>query len=235
MAARYWASKVVGLAAALVAITFTLDVPAWGDFMFFHGGHSYLTVTTPATWANAAASAKSRQFAGVFGQLARIDNAAENSAIFSALMAHIPVGSFTSTDAPDGGRRKDVWLGATDRQTEGRWIWDGDADGTGDRFCSTKTGSPVGGLFNKWGINNSGVQAEPDNFSPGQDAAGISLNGWPQGTPGSFLGQRANGTTWRNRTRFITSWNLPPCCPVTSTPMATSTAVISTSGGRPTV
>jgi hypothetical protein len=33
------------------------------------------------------------------------------------------------------------------------------------------SGNPVGGLYNNWGN-------EPDDFGGGQDALGLSLNGW---------------------------------------------------------
>ena len=110
-------------AVVLSAGVLTTVLSGWAsaDFMFFHGGHSYLTVTTPDTWASAAADATTRQFAGEFGQLARIDDQVENDAIQAALLANIPAGDFGRTVAPDGGGGSFVWIGATDRQSEGQW------------------------------------------------------------------------------------------------------------------
>jgi hypothetical protein len=149
------------------------------ELWFSHDSHTYEIVKTARTWANAAADAVSREYNGVSGALVRIDNAAENAAVFSHLIAAIPSSEYTETDASDGGGGAYAWIGATDRITEGAWIWDGDANNSGDQFWSGgKTGSPVGGLYSNWGTVG-GVQNEPDNYN-NQDAAAISLNGWPK-------------------------------------------------------
>ncbi|TWT87410.1 hypothetical protein Mal64_29490 [Pseudobythopirellula maris] len=169
-------------AAALAALASS----AQADFMFYHDGHSYLTVTsTPSTWAGAAADAASREFGGFTGALARIDNEAENDAIYTAMKLNIPIGDHSLTTAPDGGGGAYVWIGATDRALEGQWIWDGDGDGAGDLFWQgDENGVAAGGLYEDWGT--TGAQNEPDDFSNNQDAAGISLNGWPLGLAGQW-------------------------------------------------
>ena len=93
------------------------------------------------------------------------------------------------TRAPDGGNGSYVWIGAQDITVEGRWIWDGDFDGVGPLIgtgtFSTWVTAP--GAYQNWGINPAtGLQREPDNGFGNQNAAGISLNGWPFGTPGQW-------------------------------------------------
>ena len=169
---------------AIGAVVFTtvIAVPARADFMFFHGGHSYLTVTTSATWAAAAGDAATRRFAGVSGTLARIDDGAENAAIIAALLANIPPGDFGNTSAPDEDGAF-VWIGATDRQNEGQWLWDGEADSAGDQFwqaCPTgsfcdQVGWPIGGLYNNSFASLHKFEPDDGFFSMTQDAAGVSL------------------------------------------------------------
>ena len=178
-------SVVSSSAMALIALV-TWVSPARADFSFVLNDHTYDVITTPRTWTAAAADAASRTLNGVTGALARIDDRAENDAIFNQLIANIPSSSFKNTTAPDGGGGAYVWLGGTDRRKDGTWLWDPTNSGTGDQFWSGKnTGSAVGGLFFNWGTT-AGHQNEPDDFGGTQDAAGISLNGWPLGVRGQW-------------------------------------------------
>ena len=146
--------------------------------VFTYNGHTYEIVKEARTWIDAAKAAAKREKYGVAGALVRIDNAAENQAIYKHLIEAIPPSEFPNTNAPDGGGGAYVWLGASDRLHEGKWIWDVNGDKHGDPFWSGgKNGSPVDGRYYNWGTVNR-VQNEPDNYH-NQDAAGISLNGWP--------------------------------------------------------
>ena len=169
----------------LVTVCLTITAqPASGGWLFTHGGHSYELVTTARTWDNAATDAASRQMFGQPGALARIDDQAENDAIFTELFGALS-GDLNSTKPIDGGGASYVWIGATDQLSEGNWLWDVNNDGTGDQFWTGgQGGSSFGGLYSNWGR-----PTEPDDYQylgTGQDAAGIALNAWPYGVGGKW-------------------------------------------------
>lgn len=140
---------------------------------FNYGGTNYELVRENITWQGAAACAVSRG-----GYLAEIDDASENTALFAELTTNAGI-TFSNTTAPDGGGGSYVWIGGNDLATEGTWIWDGDNTGASVQFWQgTASGTAVGGLYNNWGN-------EPDDFN-GQDALGLSLNGWPLGSAGEW-------------------------------------------------
>jgi hypothetical protein len=172
---------------------------ARADFMFTYADNTYLVVTTPTTWTDAAAAARSLTVGGRPGALVRIDDAAENAAIIAQLLANIPAADFNLTRAPDGGNGAYVWIGAQDITTDGVWIWDGDFDGVGPLLgtgVGPATPNPMGAppwmssVYFNWGPTGPAGgpgQREPDNsFGGAQDAAGISLSGWPFGSPGQW-------------------------------------------------
>ena len=163
--------------------------PTSADLFFDFGGTTYELIETGRPWLEAATDAVSRTNQGLPGQLVRVDSQAENDAIFNALIGHIDAADFGKTLGPDGGGGSYVWIGATDRgSNEGQWIWDGDGDGTGALFWEGKAnGTKENDLYNNWGMfPDTERQTEPDDFGPGQDTGGISLNGWPLGTAGQW-------------------------------------------------
>jgi hypothetical protein len=155
-----------------------LTSTGYADFQFIFNGHTYLVITTSSSWEVASAAAKSKTVNGVQGYLAHIDNLQENTAIFDQLMANIPSTDFSNTRAGDGGNASYIWIGANDISAEGTWVWVDD----GTQFWQGGTnGSPVDGRFNNWPRG-----FEPDNYghpSREQDAAGITLTGFPLGDP----------------------------------------------------
>jgi hypothetical protein len=169
------------------ALLWMLGSEARADFMFSFGGHSYQLVQQNRNWLNAAADAASRNSNGAPGGLAVIETAAENQAIRDALLANLPSSTFSSTIAPDGGQRAYVWIGGSDRVTEGTWLWDANGDGAGIPFWqgTGATGAAVSGRYHSWG-NPGATQREPDNSQNLQDALGMSLNGWPFGVAGEW-------------------------------------------------
>src|SRR5262245_6627676 len=116
---------------SLVIVLGSIVPTARADFIFAHADHTYRLVATPTPWAAAAAAAGTLAVGGQTGYLANIEDAAENAAIASQLLAGIPAADFTLTRAPDGGNGAYVWLGAQDLTVEGTWIWDGDFNGVG--------------------------------------------------------------------------------------------------------
>lgn len=140
---------------------------------FTYDGTDYEIVKENKTYANAAACAVERG-----GVLARVDSDDENTILFDEITAAGVVAA--ETVAPDGGGGSYLWLGGTDANEEGKWLWDGNNDGFGDQFWEgLSDGTPVGGLYNNWGD-------EPDDFGGGQDGLGLSVNGWPLGVAGQW-------------------------------------------------
>jgi len=139
-------------------------------YTFSYDGNDYQVVKENQTWEDAAACAVIKG-----GSLVRIDSAAEQAVIFSALSNDAGI-VLSETDSPDGGGASYVWIGANDMASEGVWIWDGDNDGVGEQFWQgNASGSPIGGLYNNWGT-------EPDNYHTHQHAAAIALTQWPLGS-----------------------------------------------------
>jgi hypothetical protein len=170
---------------------------------FVFNQHAYRLYGDPdaRSWANAASFAGSLIVGGQPGYLARIDDAGENAQIFQAMTANL--GALTQT-APDGGGGRYVWIGANDRTTEGDWRWN---DNNAAFWSGGPNGSAVGGLYNNWGSTAFG-RSEPDNFPAGpagQDAAAISVNGYPLGTAGQW-----NDIAESNVLPFVVEFNAVP-------------------------
>ena len=168
-------NRAIGLSLLATALLIGSE-SAKADFAFSHNGHEYQVITSAKPWQAALADATTKSVDGASCYLARIDDSAENNAIFSQLSSNIPSSDFGSTTASDGGGAAYVWIGANDRRVEGTWIWE---DNQAQFWSGNYTGSPVGGLYNNWGD-------EPDNFGGQQNAAAIGLTEWPLGD--GFLG-----------------------------------------------
>lgn len=156
-------------------------------YSFDYNGHSYEVVKENKSWTAAAACAVERG-----GYLAEINDAAENTAIFNALMSASAGINTSLTSTSNGGGAAYVWIGGNDIATEGTWIWNGDNTGTSTQFwMGTKTGSATNSAYTNWGTTN-GTQNEPDNYAPtagGQDGLAIALEAWPTSQqPGQGLG-----------------------------------------------
>lgn len=134
-------------------------------YQFSYSGHSYELITTAKTWTEAKAAAETSQ-----GYLAMIESQAENQAIVNALSAM----NLSLPTADDGGGAAYVWLGASDRVTEGNWLWVND--------------SHVSSGYQNWG--KGGLGTEPDDFGGAQDSLALGMGKWPAPTGGiGELGQ----------------------------------------------
>ena len=85
---------------------------------FNYNGHTYKSIKELKTWANAANCAVSDG-----GYLVEIADAAEQTAVYNGIVASGI--SATYHAVPDGGGSSYVWMGATDKNIEGTWLWAG--------------------------------------------------------------------------------------------------------------
>ena len=158
------------------------------DFNFSISGKNYKLIKTKKTWVDAAAWAVQDG-----GYLVEINSASEQQGIVNAIV--VSGVSTTYTVVNDGGGIAYIWIGATDKGTEGTWLWDGDNDGQGANFYTGQgawgngTGAVINGLYNNWGGSNTGTNNEPDDYGSSQDAAGIGLDAWPMTGSGNVIGE----------------------------------------------
>lgn len=147
-----------------------------------HNGQTYEVVKEKKTWANAAQCAVQRG-----GHLVEINDYAEQQAVYAMINTGAGI-TWNYTIVASGGGIGYVWIGATDKQAEGTWIWDGNNDGTGSNFWSGQgkngsgNGFPVSGAYHNWGGIGNGLAQEPDNFNNSQHCGAIGLSGWPVAT-----------------------------------------------------
>ena len=166
-------------------------------YSFNYNSKTYQVIKENKSWADAATCAVS-----LGGYLAEINDAAEQTEIFTQLTTNAGITN-SSTVAGDGGGGSYVWIGGNDISTEGTWIWDGDNTGTFTQFWSgDENGSVVASAYTKWGDDNTG-QTEPDNFQNNQDGLGISLNGWPLGDAGEWNDVNSSNTLY-----YIVEFNM---------------------------
>lgn len=170
---RFHRAKTLRSMAATVAVVSIVALSAGtarADFIFEHNGHTYKVIESAASWHTAAATAERMTLAGESGYLARIDSAAENAAILDAVSNRLSAEQVALTTPNDGSGTAFIWLGGTDSDQEGDWRWikNGDAFWYGDF-----NGSPIGGLYNNWGI-------QPDDQTGSEDSLAMALGDWPE-------------------------------------------------------
>ena len=146
------------------------SVAAHADQIFVFEGHTYKIITRPASWNAASAAASKMNVAGHTGYLARIDSDRENQAVFEAVSSHLTKSQLARTLAEDGSDAPFIWLGGSDAEREGEWVW----SNNGDAFWSGDfNGSPVSGRYNNWGV-------QPDSATGSEDGLAMGLNDWPE-------------------------------------------------------
>ncbi len=177
------------------------------DFSFSFSGKNYKLVKSMKTWEAAAAWAVQDG-----GYLVEINSAAEQRAVENAIAASGVSNTYTAVN--DGGGVAYIWIGATDKKSEGVWLWDGNNDGQGINFYNGQgvwgsgKGKAVNGSYSNWGGTNTGVNNEPDNFGGKQDAAGIGLEPWPSPGRGNIAGEW-NDIDKSNQLYFIVEYDTP--------------------------
>ena len=146
-----------------------LPAGALADMIFEYGGHTYKLIESPATWHEANAVAQRMSLGGKPGYLARIDSAAENDAVLNAVLGRLSEEQLKSSVPGDDSGAAFIWLGGTDQESEGQWVW----SNNGDQFWSGDfNGSPVAGRYNNWGV-------QPDNVFGSEDSLAMGLADWP--------------------------------------------------------
>lgn len=192
----------------ILAFTFIAFAAFSIDYSFTVNGKSYKIITTQKTWADAAAWAVQDG-----GYLVHINSQLEQDSIWAAIQASGISTSYTTVN--DGGGIAYIWIGATDNNTEGTWLWDGNNDGLGDNFYSgqgqngTGGGAAINNAFINWGgISASGnfSSNEPDDYMSNQDAAAIALDGWPGGSGTLGLASEWNDIAITNSLYFIVEY-----------------------------
>lgn len=173
----------ITLGIILISIsTFAQCVSESNVYSFTYDGRNYEVVKEMKTWVDAATCAVERG-----GYLAEIEDVAEHNAIYDAIINGAGV-SPTYVSISNGGGIAYVWIGATDTNSEGVWLWDGNGDNVGDNFWNGEGANGAGGgdveagYFVNWGGNSDETWNEPDDYGAGQDCGAIGLAGWPSGT-----------------------------------------------------
>ena len=154
----------------IAAITLSLlSAGALADLIFEHEGHTFRLVENPASWDDAMATAAAMSLGGEPGYLARIDSAAENNAVLSALSAHLSPAQLANSIPNDASEAPFIWIGGSDEAREGDWRW----SNNGDSFWRGDfNGKPVAGRYTNWGV-------QPDNAGGAENALAMGLANWP--------------------------------------------------------
>jgi uncharacterized repeat protein (TIGR02543 family) len=146
------------------------SMPGTSEFYYdANSGHYYKFVSTPLPWETATAAAEATTLFGLRGYLAEVNSAAENNFIG------------TETTATN------IWIGASDRTTEGTWIWAG---------ATNAYPKPIGSG------TNSGRTAAFHSWANGEP------NDWPWHAPSRPEREDCAVTNWQGK---IGMWNDWPC------------------------
>ena len=171
-----------------------------------YDGKKYEIVKESKNWSVAAACAVERG-----GYLVEINSLGEQNAIFSEISkAGI---SINYKPINDGGGTSYLWIGATDKYEEGKWIWDGKNSGDGVNFWNGQgaggsgNGKAVDGKFVNWGGASTGTFKEPDDYFSNQDAAAMALSGWPSGTTFMGIAGEWNDISIQNEIYYIIEYD----------------------------
>jgi len=178
-------------------------------YKFTYNSKNYEVVKELKSWEAAAACAVERG-----GYLVEINDQAEQNAVYDAIINGAGI-SPTYTTVSDGGGIAYVWIGATDKQTEGKWMWDGNNNRFGINFYNgqgnngSKNGKPYAGAYNNWGGTSKGTANEPDNFGSVQNCGAIALAGWPSGTTKIGIAGEWNDIRCSNKLYFVIEYDNP--------------------------
>jgi len=176
-------------------------------YTFKFKNKKYEIVKELKTWEAAAKCAVERG-----GYLTEINSKEEQTAIFNAVIkeAKIPT-NYISVST--GGGIAYIWLGATDKKTEGTWLWNGKNETSGINFWrgeganGSGNGTPVLNAYTNWGGTSKGKPNEPDNFGLVQNCAAMALTGWPTKTSNLGTAGEWNDLLCATKLFFIIEYN----------------------------
>ena len=155
--------------------------------------HFYKFVPGKITGTNAFAGAAGLSEMGLTGYLTSITSSDENDFVASKIQGS------------DGTVAKNVWIGASDADTEGDWIWKGGPD-NGVQFwkgCNVANGgAPVDGRFSSW------ASGEPNNWN----ASLCQVENSPTlGEDCAIINKYSPTSAPPNNAFFEKQWNDLPC------------------------
>jgi hypothetical protein len=167
------------------------------EFPFDYGGEHYIIESSGKMWLNAkTAAANHAAYLGQTGYLAIINSAAENTAVYNALIS-----AGITTTAPDGGGVRYAWLGGTDsssgysQASEGEFYWI-----NGIKFWTGGYGGhAMTGVYAKFGSGG-----EPDNYNGNQNFVGMGLDNWPVGSASQW-----NDVNGSNSLAYVIEFPVP--------------------------
>ncbi|MDX2172354.1 MAG: T9SS type A sorting domain-containing protein [Bacteroidota bacterium] len=154
-------------------------------YSFTANGINYELIKEAKTWTAAASCAVQRG-----GYLVEINNQTEQTAVYNAILTASIANNYSPVS--DGGGASYIWIGATDKQAEGVWLWDGNNDNSGLNFwtgqgqAGLNNGNVMAGNYVNWGGKSTSTINEPDDFLSDQDVGAIALNSWPYGVAGEW-------------------------------------------------
>lgn len=134
-------------------------------------GNTYQLYTSLLTWDEANAFAQS-----IGGYLAKVDTAAENTEIFNHVISVLTQEEISQSVSSNGGDGSYAWLGGSDAENEGTWVWSADGSVFDYSYDTTRS---------EWADSGTWGNKEPDGDIY-QNYLAMGLSVWPN--PGGGIG-----------------------------------------------
>ncbi len=148
-------------------VTTTLDTTPYIKLNYGGSDKEYRLYKNPLTWSEAktvSESLSTNNTAYSKSNLVIINSKDEADGLWNEIKTIL--NGMNAPKASDGGNSSYLWLGASDSETEGNWVWT-----DGRSFGSLEE--------DYWGSGSLGN--EPDNYN-NQDALALGLENWPSGS-----------------------------------------------------